>query len=588
MRGWSRHGRVCAFAAALLAGCVLVTPLDTPPGGQQSTGGAATSAGRAGEVAEAGQGGRSGSTAGGAPAGDGAAAGAAGEMPEDVAGAGGEPGGGDRCSSNADCIARSANHAPYRCTSEGKCVALTSSSCSLVYDVEAAKADDPIYVGAFAPLPPTQPEASSALYPLRLAQGELSGDANGGLVMPNGKRRPLVLVVCNNCADGSCSASSVDRAADHLIDEVGVSAVLATLLPGDLRRVFENHAQDDVFFLSPVGATSTLTSLDDHDLVWTMLGQPSDLSVVYRDVVSGLVEPYLRNVRGIGSRPLRLALLRGTDAFGAELSSLVLSELVWNGKSASKNGSDYRGFTFDALSPAEVATALIDFVPDVVVSTAGEEVTRAETGVVSLVERQWTGLVAGDASLPFWVLSPFNAGDLAAITHLLDTEMTGADDEPTKRFIGITAASAADRQLQNDYALNLRDAYPSADPDTGNFYDAFYYLAYAIYAAHENDPRGAAIARGMHRLLSGPSFDVGLADIADVTNALKDDSTTIELVGTLGPPAFDQHGIHVDPGSIYCFATSGAGVTVYPDALRYDRASGSFAGNFPCFNGFAP
>lgn len=587
MRGWAKHGGVCALGAGILGGCLLVTPLDTPPGGQPSAG-APANAGRAGALVQAGGSGGGGNGGRETQSAGQSAGGEAGETPEVQAGAAGEPSNNGGCTSNAECMKRSVNNLPYRCT-EGKCVALENTECPYVYDVESAKASDPIYIGAFAPLPPAQPEASSALYPLRLALGELSGDANGGLVMPNGKRRPLVMVVCNNCADGSCSATSVDKATDHLVNDVGVSAVLATLLPGDLRRVFESHADDDVFFLSPVGATSTLESLDDHDLVWTMLGQPSDLAVVYRDLVSELVEPYLRNVRGIGSRPLRVVLLRGTDAFGAELSSLVLSQLVWNGKSATENGSDnYQGFTFDKLSPADVATSILEFIPDLIISTAGEEVTRDDSGVISLVERQWSGPVTMGAPLPFWVLSPFNAADLGPTARLLKVETAGADPEPTKRFIGVTAAGAEDPQLQNEFALNLKDTYSNADPDTGNYYDAFYYLAYAIYAAHENDPRGAAIARGMHRLLDGPAYNVGLADIARITKALKDETSTIALQGTLGPPAFDEQGIHVDPGAIFCLAPSGDGVTVYPNALRYDRASGGFEGTFPCFSGFVP
>jgi hypothetical protein len=603
-----RRAVICGLAATLLGGCLLVAPLDDdtygggagkPSGGSAGHGGAGLSGGggtglNGGEGgSEAGQGGVS--ETGGTHAGTGGAShggmpGAAGQVeePGGTSGTGARPTLDDPCSSNADCVSRSGNGAPYHCTTDGKCVALRSSECPLVYDSDAVKSDNPIYIGAFAPLPPATPDMSSGLYPFRLALGEING-AYGGLVMPNHERRPLVIIACDNCAAGTCGASGIDDAAAHLIDDVGVNAVLATLEPSDLRRVFENHRDKGVFMLSPLGATSVLTSsFDDNDLVWTMLGQPSDLSVVYRDLITQRVEPYLRNVRGIGSRPIRVALLRGTDAFSLELSSLVADEIVWNGKSAADNGDNYQGFTLDSQSLDSVVTQLLAFEPDLVISTAADEVTRRDSGIVWQLETKWTGLVADNQPLPFWILSPYNAGSLGDVMHLLETEMTGADASPTSRFVGITAASAPDGKLQSLYAVNVKDAFPDADPDTGNFYDAFYFLAYSIYAAHQNDPGGTDIASGMHRLLSGDSYDVGLADIAHVTSALKDATSTISLNGTLGPPAFDSDGIHIDPGSVYCFEASGGGVVLYSDALRYDRTAQSFSGTFACFTGFDP
>jgi hypothetical protein len=574
-------------AALSAAGCFLVAPLGeyeepaSSAGGKGGIGGIGGLAG--GKTGASGEGGAAGTmepTGGTSPA-----AGMPG-MAGDTGDAG-TPGGPTGCTSNQECIDlhENENAAPYRCTDAGKCVRLNNGVCKLVYDDEGYKAADPIYVGAFAPLPPALPETSAVLYPLRLALRELSGDAYGGLLMPNGKRRPIVLVVCDNGED------SVDQAAEHLFDEVGVSAVLATLLPGDIRRVFERYKDRNVFFLSPIGATSAVAALDDQDLVWTMLGQPKDLVPVYRDLVQNLVEPYLRNVRGIGDRPLRVVLLRGADAFGIELSSLVAKELTWNGKSVKENDDDgnYHGYTFDGtITPAEVVQEILDQAEpvDLVISTAGQDVTRAETGVIELLETQWMGYP--DALRPFYVLSPFNAGDLGAVTTLIGIELEGPDLEATKRFVGVTAASAEDGSLQQAFAVNLGDNYPKSNPDTGNYYDAFYFLAYAMYGARVNDPQGTDIARGMRRLLAGERFNVGVDDISSVFKALAVDGASIELDGTLGRPAFDpETGVHVDPGAVFCIGAD-ASVYVSPNALRYAPATGTFQGNFPCFSDFAP
>lgn len=574
-------------------GCFVVAPLGdyeepsaTHPaqggsaGKHESTGGAGASGGHGAAAGmqptpggAAGEGGMAGE------AGRGGSAGKGGNMP-----AAGQPG----CTTNEECVERDSRGTPSRCTDDGKCVALENGVCPVVFDDEGYKADDPIYVGAFVTLPPAVPASSTLLYPLRMALDELSGDLYGGLVMPNGKRRPIVLVACDNGED------SVDPAAEHLFDDVGVSAVLATLLPGDMRRVFEKYASRNVFFLSPVGATSAIASLDDQDLVWTMLGQPKDLVPVYRHLVADLVEPYLRNVRGIGDRPLKVALLRGADAFGLELSTLVVDQLTWNGESVADNDDDgnFRGYTFDGgISAEDVKNDLLDnFHPDLVISTAGEDVTRANSGLIALLEKEWAAR-APDELRPFYVLSPFNAGDLGPVTELLSTQLSAtAFYEPGTRFVGVTAATAEDQTLQKQFEVNLQTKYKNPTLDTGNYYDAFYFLAYAMYGARVNRPQGTDIARGMRRLLAGKPFDVGVGDIDAVFDELAKDGTTIELDGTQGRPAFDlDTGVHIDPGAVFCIGvTEGNSIIALPNELRYVPTTGDFKGQFRCFDGFYP
>jgi len=588
MRRGTRISALSVCGGLAVVGCMVVSPLgEFDPGPSKGSGGGADG-GSAG--ADGGADGGGGGTL--------AAESSGGASTNDTNASSGGSAGADGCRSNAQCT-DDANGQPRRCTASGECVALNSGECPRVYNDAGVRADHPIYIGAFAPLVLADPDQSSLLYPFRLALEELSGDAHGGLLLPDGKggqeRRPLVMIACDN------GAGSIDDAAQHLLENVGVSGILATLLPGDLRRVFEDYRDHDVFFLSPVGANDTLARLPDDDRVWTMLGQPKDLVPVYRDLVSDLVEPYLREVRGIGDRPLKVVALRGSDAFGLELSNLTEDALIWNDKPTNENDADgnYRAYTLDSETDlVEVVDELLDFVPDLLISTAGSEVTRAETGLIIQLEAQWAGF-AGPPNepappRPFYVLSPINAGASGDVMQVINSAREGGFDvDAAQRFIGVTAAGAENRDLQNDYALDLNAAFPkgSLNTDTGNYYDAFYYLSYAIYAAHERDPRGEAIARGMRRLLSGEPHQVGFLQIPGVLDALEGEDSSIELIGTLGPPTFDlEHGVRIDPGGIYCFQDS-ASVTdtvFHPDALRYERASGSFSGSFPCFDAFFP
>lgn len=570
-----------------VGGCLLITPLDdfenaTPAAGKAGRGG--SSGNDAG--GEAGYG----DAAGGSPAGqggvpsEGGESGVAGSMP---AGAGGEAGATPSgCRTNAECVEAGAGE-PYRCHSDGSCVRLKTNECPLVY----GSFEDPhaIYVGSFAPLPNGAPHTSAVVYAERLALDEFNRD--GGLPGPDGERHPIVMVVCDNE-----SSSSVMAGMTHLADQVEVPGVLSMLLPADMQAVFTNFKQHGIFYLNPVGATRAVVRLPDDDLVWNILGQPSDLAPVYVELVR-LLEIRLRTQRALAdSDRIRVALVTTTDAFNSELAAYVAEDLEINGGPATTDEEHYRAFTVTLDDPepdqtaAAVGDAVREFKPDIVISTAGEPFTKSQ-GVFERIEANWLMTYDDQTPRPFHVLSPFNAGDLDRLKALL-TGLINPGGEPTdalanERVLGIEAAGALDPTLQNQYASRLLAAYRGATTDSGNYYDAFYYLAYAMYGAGAGpNLTGSDILGGMNSLLTGPSHDIG-PPIQDVLDAI--DRSSIELIGTLGPPDFDlDGGIRIDAGSVFCIERSGNLLNKSPDALRYNRTSRELEGSFPCFDGFPP
>jgi hypothetical protein len=189
------------------------------------------------------------------------------------------------------------------------------------------------------------------------------------------------------------------------------------------------------------------------------------------------------------------------------------------------------------------------------------------------------------------VLSPYNAGDLNRIILLMNDaiEFRGEVD-PQQRFVGVSVAGSRDVTLQNKYALRLRSMFANANLDMANYYDATYFLAYAMYAAGtETELSGSTIAVGMHRLLSGTRYDVGPGAIDATFKALSKAGSTIHLNSTLGPPDFDaETGVRPVDGSVLCFEKVGFTVQRRNDVLRYDRDAGALTGSFPCFNNFFP
>ena len=547
--------------------CLVVSPLHDPPEHEPGP------SGGTGAQSQGGQAGAGDTGSVGGTSGTGGSAGSGGADP-------------DACTSNEQCVELGGGE-PYRCRpSDQRCAALKTNECPLAY----GDAADPnaIFFGAFAPLRDDRPELNTLVWSHRLALDELSGDNVGGLPGgPGGARRPLVMIVCNN------ESSVVEEAVRHLDEDVEVPAILATLLPGDLRRVFELPRERQLFFLSPVAATRTLVDYDDDDLIWAMLGQPSDLAPAYSQLL-GLLEDYIHNERpDTETRPLKVVLVTTTDAFNDELKNFVEPALRFNNTSATtnRNNGNYLSISVDheAPVPAETAAEIFEFGPDIVISVAGEPFSQVN-GIAQIIELDWDRFVF-DKERPFYILSPFNAGNLDPIQDLIEVEAWGdtqIDPFAYRRFVGVSVAGAANRTLQNEYASRLLTRFEDALTDTGNYYDATYFLAYAMYGAGSVDPlTGPDIARGMRRLLEGQQHSVGPVDIAAVFEALGSDGVTIALDGTLGPPDFDtESGIKYSVGSVFCFADNEPIATLHTDVLRYNRVGGNFEGEFPCFTGF--
>src|SRR5690349_14915621 len=140
------------------------------------------------------------------------------------------------------------------------------------------------------------------------------------------------MVLCNN-------ADNVNLGLEHLIHEVEVPAMVATLQPGDLRRAYENYGDRDVLYFSPVTISNALSQEDDNDHLWSLLGEPLDFAPTYAALLT-LSEAHVRSLQTEEEKkqPLRVALVTTNDAFDHELTQAVTDVLTFNGKSLAANG----------------------------------------------------------------------------------------------------------------------------------------------------------------------------------------------------------------------------------------------------------
>jgi hypothetical protein len=488
------------------------------------------------------------------------------------------------CESHKQCFERHGDDEPFACVA-GTCVALKSPDCPLVLPVKdslfnALKSSDAIVLGAFSNVLPSE-ELNNASQNYDLALTELMEETNG-IPAAGGKRRQIVMVVCHNSYP---TREELLAPARHLIRELGVPGIVAGLSVEDLEYVFEKEGREhDTFFMSPLAPDEELLAYPDEELLWHMLSGPRALSVTYRPLLD-LTLTHLRNLGVMAAEEeARVALVTTSDDRAlSDIGTAIREEIHFNGRTSAQNSPDnFIEVSTSSLGdegtndPSVVVSEMLKVKPHVVVLAAN---TELELKVLPLLEALWDGATQGQPR-PFYLLSPYQYTNADLFSEVEDKWML---DVPLhRRIAGVTWAAAANRTVYEEYARELSMNYANVShPISGeNFYDAAYYLLYATAAAG-NPVTGGRIAQGMERLMSGSqSYAVGRRDInAALTTLFTSSTNSIELIGSMGPPAFDLDGGRSEAGSVYCLNT----LEYLPDGLRYDPISGELTGTFPCW-----
>lgn len=504
--------------------------------------------------------------------------------PSPGSGGSGEGGGGggeepSGCKTNAECIDENFG-SPFVCRS-GECISLTQTpECPVVLglgqDMKNLRSGDPIIIGAYSYVDPLSPRLSVPTLNYELAIDEFNEGTRGGLVGgTGGKLRPLVAVVCSGTNSPDLEASS-----EHLYGNLRVPAAISSLYTSDLLSTFlAQEATQGAFFMSPLEADSTLTSIEDQGLLWHTLASGPDLAVAFPPLLAQ-TEQFLTDVP---SGELKVALVEARTPFLSDMANSVFGSLRWNGKSAVQNEKDGNFLRIQTDSSIEEGNPntdeallqLLKFAPDVIVAISSSEFVELMASYE--VQRP------GSARPPFYLFSPYLFG-ISAVSETVDAYGL------SEHVLGVNFAAAEDSTLYDAYLSRLKRANSDVDFDlegSENYYDATYFMLYAIAAASTAPLTGASIAQGMQRLIDGPvSYNVGPEDIGKLVAYLrKDPEAKVSLQGTMGPPDFDlETGARHGKPSVYCIRTSG----FVQNAMTYDEETGLLKGSPPCIPGFAP
>jgi hypothetical protein len=491
-------------------------------------------------------------------------------------------GGMAECETNVECI-KAAFQSPAICR-EGTCLNLTSGfDCPLVLGAGEDNRNlidgDPIVIGAYSYVDPISPLQSAPTLNYKLAIDEFNERTLGGLPGgQDGKLRPIVAVIC-----GGTDSPNFEASGEHLIDNLRVPAVIASVYTHDLLRLFLAQGKPNgVLFLSPLGADSTLENAEDDGLLWHMLGGSKDLTPILLPLVSK-VEEHVRTQHDIpDSTALRVALVEAKTPFESDLAEYIYSSVPLNGKSARLNeqaGTFLRLRVDSELEESdpdlsEAYSALLNFAPHIILSMTSGEITK----ILPNLETNWD---SAKAPPPFYVLSPDLFGN-SNISGFVELYAAG-------RVLGFNDAGATNPALYDSYfsRLTLENNVTFPLEGTENYYDATYFLLHAIAGvATAGDVTGAALARELPRLMTGEQeYAVGPQAIGDILKFLKmNPDGSLRLEGTMGPPDFHlDTGVRTVSPSVYCIGQDGV---FEQDAMRLDATMSSLVGTPSCVPGF--
>ena len=278
--------------------------------------------------------------------------------------------------------------------------------------------------------------------------------------------RRIALVGCDDSVDAM-------RAAKHLVDDVGVPAIVGF---GSGKEIEEVAGA-----LLINRRVLTMASVTTSPLV-TRLPQPADLPrMVWRttysieaaaDATAHLLHDALEPLDEARKGATRVTLVRVDNRGGGWFAEALYKQLVFNGKPAVENGASYQEVTF---APADADDDL-DRAADRVAKTEPSFVVvlgdqTAIASIVSRVEARSPG-----ARKPIYVVA--NASPLSLASFI------GTSRERRKRVFSIITVStqtANARFVMRFDAVHPGQATRSINP--GATYDAFYLLAYGAYAA---------------------------------------------------------------------------------------------------------
>lgn len=454
---------------------------------------------------------------------------------------GGDGGDARECETNAECIQQLGDFSICRKT-DFKCAKLVNEDCPSV--IGDWRSESAVILGSIQPL--FGADQSTGIPQLNSIGVGVDDFRSGASGLPPAAgttaRRPIVVVACSEASADDSDGEIPARSARHLIDTVGVPAIIGASFSGNTLKVAEQTIPAKVLLMSPSATSVVFTTLSDDGLVWRT--SPSD--VLQAEALTRLMPQIETSTRARLSidtaTPVKVLVLHKGDAYGKGLGEALSTGLSFNGKSASQNLADGNLSVIDYGDPGESSsidlTATVQQITNTFPAGAPQIVflvgtAESITGLLVPLEAATNWPNAG-ANKPTWLLAD------AGLTPDVPTAVAGNTSLRTRIFGTVPGSNNATYQLfRSRYLSFVKDGTTPDSFGTSGAYDALYLLAYAIAATSDKPLTGPNIAEGLKRLVPpGQPTRPGSTQI-NAALAVLASGGNIDYDGASGPLNFD-------------------------------------------------
>lgn len=436
------------------------------------------------------------------------------------------------CTMNSEC------EMDQRCAVNGTCVDLLTAECQIVHWPE--ERDNVVFLGSIMP---TSPPFDNLIQPLQNAVQLGVDDFNDETTLQGDRQIAWI-----GCDDSAGTAASV-TAAEHLVDIVGVPAIIGPIFSESVLAIADVTVPEGVFVISPTASAESITTLEDENLVWRTI--PSD---VYQ--INALNERLVDLDAGPGNVTNVLVLAKD-DAYGNGILPDVIAAIQSDLPGAEYYSALYPGPTeFDSQEEllAAYGAILAGAAADGAADPYYTHVVFIGTSEIQALLYSFLGYVwkplEGDP-MPLFTVTHGAVPEMERfINEIGATEMT-EPLVPAKPLIEANLQGTSPIVLNptNFFAFSIRYqiAFNDEEPlsSAALSYDATLATLFAACTVAEGDDvTGTAIAAAMPRLFDpdGDFISFSGADISfiqDARNALAVADGSVDLQGVSGELQWD-------------------------------------------------
>ncbi len=401
------------------------------------------------------------------------------------------------------------------CGAQGRCAMLTSDECTKVLRPSGAAPDEIVWIGSILA---TSEPFTSTVVPIENAIELAVDDFNSVTSLPDGRK--VGWIAC----DSEGSSSTAADAAEHLIDDVGVPAIIGPALSTEVLALAPTVVDSGTFMISPSATAASIADLDDSGLIWRTISGDAVQANAIADRIASLDPP-----------PASILVLAKNDAYGVGLFEPMIQRLA-----AELPGVPTGSLLYPdpvGLDSDEVERAYATVIAEGFAQEADTIVFLGASEVLEVLRAYLLAWNNTGIPLPRFVVSH------GAVPSLLTATGLVADSFAPTLMSSLEGVSPAIQDPTNFEAFNIRyrvvyeDANPLSASPLG--YDAAMVTLLGMVAGGADG--GVDVASAMPRLADASGTAVPLGDVQAVLDAreLLVSGANLDIGGVSGPLDFD-------------------------------------------------